>query len=165
MSQDDDSGYEVGYARPPVQTQFKKGQSGNRKGRPKKRDMTAEELLAILDEPVTVVQQGKKRRMQPVEVTLNRVLKDAVSKKNFRSIRYLLELFEEHGVLRVSEESVGGVITLPNTMPWPMAMLMAERFGVPPWTAQEIDGGRTEYLASRSEEQRIEDELIGYPDL
>ena len=32
---DDDADYEVGYGRPPKHTQFKKGQSGNPKGRPK----------------------------------------------------------------------------------------------------------------------------------
>ena len=164
MSQDNDSG-EVGYGRPPVHTRFKKGQSGNPGGRPKKRDMTAEEVLAILDEPVTVVHQGKKRRMQPNEVTLNQILKEAVSKKKLRSICYLLELFEKHGALRVSEESVGGVVIVPNTMPLRMGVIIFERFGRPPWTANEINYGRTEYLATISDKQIIEDQKSRYPDL
>jgi hypothetical protein len=32
----DDDDYKVGYGRPPLRTRFKKGQSGNRKGRPPK---------------------------------------------------------------------------------------------------------------------------------
>jgi hypothetical protein len=35
MSTYDDPGYEVGYGKPPQSTQFKKGKSGNPKGRPK----------------------------------------------------------------------------------------------------------------------------------
>lgn len=40
-----DSEYDVGYRKPPKSTRFKKGESGNRKGRPKKKDHTFEDLV------------------------------------------------------------------------------------------------------------------------
>ena len=45
--------YEVGYGRPPKRTQFKKGQSGNPKGRPKKRLDVASTLERTLAEQIT----------------------------------------------------------------------------------------------------------------
>lgn len=41
---------EVGYKKPPKASQFKPGQSGNPKGRPKKKKMTDEEALKIVNE-------------------------------------------------------------------------------------------------------------------
>ncbi len=35
MSEKDDGSYRIGYAKPPLHTRFKKGQSGNPAGRPK----------------------------------------------------------------------------------------------------------------------------------
>lgn len=50
----DDPDYEVGYGKPPKHTQFKKGCSGNRKGRPKKRKGEQQLLAEILDSEVEV---------------------------------------------------------------------------------------------------------------
>jgi hypothetical protein len=54
MRRKDKSDYSVGYKKPPRRTQFKPGQSGNSKGRPKKRATFAEVLLKELRKLVTI---------------------------------------------------------------------------------------------------------------
>jgi antitoxin (DNA-binding transcriptional repressor) of toxin-antitoxin stability system len=51
--------YPVGYGRPPAQTRFKPGTSGNPGGRPKSRRKLAADLSEELDELVTVVEDGR----------------------------------------------------------------------------------------------------------
>lgn len=51
-NEDDD--YEIGYGKPPKHSQFKKGQSGNSKGRPKKRKSIQELIQEELDTEITV---------------------------------------------------------------------------------------------------------------
>jgi hypothetical protein len=48
----------VGYGKPPLWTQFKKGCSGNPKGRPKKAKNLKTDLKELLNEPVTVKTGG-----------------------------------------------------------------------------------------------------------
>jgi len=58
--------YRIGYARPPRDTQYKPGQSGNRKGRPKgSKDMHSEMRKVYLD-PVPMTVKGKKRRVPTI---------------------------------------------------------------------------------------------------
>ena len=54
----DQTDYEVGYGKPPKHTQFPKGQSGNPKGRPKKRKTAKEVLEEAWQGEITV--NGKK---------------------------------------------------------------------------------------------------------
>jgi len=46
--------YDVGYGKPPKHSRFKKGQSGNPKGRPKKRKSFQEHIQEELDTEITV---------------------------------------------------------------------------------------------------------------
>jgi hypothetical protein len=59
------SDYEVGYKKPPKNTRFKKGRSGNLKGRPKQKaaNEIGEALLKALATLVTVTINGKPERM------------------------------------------------------------------------------------------------------
>jgi hypothetical protein len=62
MAKKDDD-YEVGYKKPPRETQFKPGQSGNPKGRPKERKNFKTELLEELHERIAVKEGGAHRKV------------------------------------------------------------------------------------------------------
>ena len=49
----------IGYGSPPEATQFKPGESGNKKGRPKGSKNTYKLLDDILEQKVSIVQEGK----------------------------------------------------------------------------------------------------------
>src|SRR5262245_13191417 len=61
--------YEVGFGKPPEQTRFKKGRSGNPYGRPPKKPDLYSELTKVLREKVTVTIDG-----QPETVTVQQAL-------------------------------------------------------------------------------------------
>ena len=59
---------DIGYGRPPVDTRWKKGQSGNPKGRPKSRPENLADAAAILAEPVTAqTPDGRRIRLDAIE--------------------------------------------------------------------------------------------------
>ena len=55
--------YAANYRKPPLHTRFKKGQSGNPRGRPAQNLPAL--LAAALNEKVTVTENGKRRQALP----------------------------------------------------------------------------------------------------
>lgn len=157
--------HKVGYRRPPKHTQFKKGQSGNPGGRPRKRGPVKVDIEALLQQPVTVVQDGKRCVLSPKEVSLRKMLQKALQEQHLRSIIYLLELFEKYNIIEIPTKHAGGVVCVPNTMPSRMVDIMLERFGVPPWSQAKLAKGRAAYLATRTDEEKQVDDLLEYKDL
>jgi hypothetical protein len=79
----------VGYRNPPLASQFKPGQSGNPKGRPKGSKNEATILRELLYRKIPVNQGGKIRKITVLEAILLRFTEDSL-KGNTKSAAFLL---------------------------------------------------------------------------
>ena len=59
--------YQVGYGRPPLQSRFKPGQSGNPKGRPRQSRNMRTIVKQVLSEDMQIREGGRLRRMSAME--------------------------------------------------------------------------------------------------
>lgn len=71
--------YEVGFGKPPESTQFKKGVSGNPKGRPKKPLDFDDELLRESRSSITLNDNGRLRRISKLEAVVKQMTNKAMS--------------------------------------------------------------------------------------
>ena len=70
--------YEVGYGRPPKRGRFKPGQSGNPKGRPRGRKNIRTIFEETLYKPVTVTENGRKRKAPAIEALFLSLLRKSL---------------------------------------------------------------------------------------
>lgn len=69
--------YAVGYGRPPAASQFRKGESGNPKGRPKGSRNFTTLVMNQLEKTVTVTERGRTRVITKGEVVATQMVNDA----------------------------------------------------------------------------------------
>ena len=81
--------YTVGYGKPPVETRFQKGISGNPKGRPRKSKNTATIVKQLLDEGIIVTQNGERTQMIAREAMLRKQRAKALAGDS-RALNYFL---------------------------------------------------------------------------
>ncbi|MBN8980088.1 MAG: hypothetical protein J0I29_02260, partial [Rhizobiales bacterium] len=83
--------YKVGRGRPPVETRWKRGQSGNPSGRPKGSKNLQTILNEALDEKVTVKERGQEKKITVREV-IARALLGRAAKGDMRAIMTTIQL-------------------------------------------------------------------------
>jgi len=81
----------VGYGAPPENTRFRKGVSGNPKGRPKGSLNVATAFLKALHEKVVVSENGHRKTVTKLEAALKQLVNKAASGE-LPALRQLLEL-------------------------------------------------------------------------
>jgi hypothetical protein len=86
--------YATGYAKPPKHTQFKKGQSENPKGRPKKPKNLAALILKTLGEKVVVKSPNRTQSMTKFEAALVQLVNKALG-GDLRAFREVIRLREK----------------------------------------------------------------------
>ena len=79
MDRNDDSADVVGYKKPPRRTQFKPGQSGNPKGRPKKPKTVADVFLKQVSKSVAISIGGKVQKKSMLEAIAMKLINKAAN--------------------------------------------------------------------------------------
>lgn len=89
----EEAGYAVGYGKPPVHTRFRKGQSGNPLGRPRRKTDLASLLMRALDRPSA--SEGRNAGTQREAIIAALVEKSAAG--DLRATKLVFELLRQAG--------------------------------------------------------------------
>src|SRR6266568_591803 len=84
--------YAVNYRKPPLHTRFKKGQSGNPRGRPAKNLPAL--VVAALNEPVYVTTNGRRRRITKREAVVAQLVNKSAS-ADLRATKMLIDVMKD----------------------------------------------------------------------
>jgi hypothetical protein len=88
------SEYDVGYGKPPVHTRFKKGSSGNPRGRPGGSKNLGTLLNEALNERVVVVENDRRRKISKRQVIIAQLVNRS-AKADLRAIKMILDIQQQ----------------------------------------------------------------------
>jgi hypothetical protein len=86
--------YKVGYKKPPEETRWRPGQSGNPKGKPRGSRSLKSELNAVLRSMTLIKENGRVRKVKTSEALARRFVLLAMS-GNPRALEFLLNMNED----------------------------------------------------------------------
>ena len=89
-----DDDYAVGYKKPPLHTRFKKGQSGNPRGRPRGSKNFSTLLTEALNEAVVITEDGRRRTISKRDLGLKQ-LANKFAMAEAQATKILLGLIQE----------------------------------------------------------------------
>jgi hypothetical protein len=102
--------YEVGYGRPPRHSQWKKGQSGNTRGRPKGSQGFSALIEEELQTLVTITEGGEQKRVRKQQVAVKALVARAM-KGDPKAIDKVMEL-RSRDVFGIGEQEIEVTLVL-----------------------------------------------------
>jgi len=101
--------YSVGYGKPPRHSQFKKGQSGNPRGRAKGTRNLPSLIMSGLNELVTITENGKRRKITKLEAMTKQLANKGASgdPKATQLLIGMLQLYEGRVEARSENAALG----------------------------------------------------------
>jgi hypothetical protein len=112
----EENDYKVGYKRPPVATRFKKGESGNPGGKPKRiaPELNPGKILQSIDnEEMIVKMEGKGKRMLKAEIYFRQLFSKAI-KGNLTDARLIAKMAAKYLGPEAEGPSETRFIVVPN---------------------------------------------------
>ena len=94
MPPDNQRDYEVGYRKPPGHPRFKKGQSGNPRGRPAGAKNLSTLLSEALNEPVVVNENGGHRKITKRQAIIKQLVNQSAT-ADWRAVKILLDMLRD----------------------------------------------------------------------
>lgn len=104
---DDGRDYEVGYGRPPKATQFKKGRSGNPRGRPRASKNVGTMLEEVFFQKIPITEKGVRGEVTALEAILRQMVNGAL-KGEVRQLDRVLRLLPVLQDARAAAEAANG---------------------------------------------------------
>jgi len=104
----DEEPYRVGYGKPPRESQFKPGQSGNPNGRSKKPRSIRERFVRELERKVSVREGDRVRKVKKIDLWVRRVIADAIKGDHRASllVRQMISANDEEIAAAVASEAI-----------------------------------------------------------
>lgn len=127
--------YEIGYKKPPKKHQFKKGQSGNPRGRPSETIDDPIDVAGFLSHPMSIPHDGTAKEITPFEAGLRKLVGRAIKEMHLNSILEILRLCDAHDLFaELPGARTSGVLVVPYDYEIDEFLQLLEHFGhVPPW--------------------------------
>jgi hypothetical protein len=91
---EEDGSWEVGFGKPPKRTRFRKGLSGNPKGRPGGSRNLVTVLDEALNERVTISENGRRKSATKLQVMMKQIVNKA-TQGDYRAIQLLITFLEK----------------------------------------------------------------------
>jgi len=127
--------YSVGYGRPPKETRFTAGKSGNPRGRPKGSRTIGAVLRDIIQQKIAVTENGKTRRLPALEVMLRRLVNDAM-RSDAKATKLLLSLVDRYAETTEAKDQLGELLAEDREI---LAQYLLEPTVLTPEPAQKAD--------------------------
>lgn len=108
--------HKIGYGKPPKETQFKKGTSGNPRGRPKGVKNMCTSLKRLYNQEVPIREGNKVHKMSILEVIVTKQLHNAMT-GNTKAFTAVVSLAIRQGFFEsesIDNRPLGGVLKVPG---------------------------------------------------